>query len=64
MIMETKSFAMETPLIEAHRAAGARLAEFEGCALPESFSNFENEYRAAREAVALIRYQLARRRSP
>jgi folate-binding protein YgfZ len=52
--METKSFAMETPLIETHRAAGARLTEFEGCVLPESFSNFEKEYRAARETVALF----------
>ena len=54
MSMDTKSFAMETPLIEVHRAAGARLAEFEGCVLPESFSNFEKEYRAAREAVGLF----------
>jgi folate-binding protein YgfZ len=54
MIMETQSFAMETPLIEAHRAAGTRLVEFEGCVLPESFSNFEKEYRAARDAVALF----------
>ncbi len=54
MSMDTKSFAMETPLIEVHRAAGARLAEFEGCVLPGSFSNFEKEYRAAREAVGLF----------
>ncbi len=52
--METKSFAMETPLIEAHRATGARLADFEGCVLPESFSDFDKEYRAARETVALF----------
>lgn len=45
---------METPLLEAHRAVGARLAEFEGCLLPQSFSDFENEYRAARDAVALF----------
>lgn len=45
---------METPLIESHRAAGARLAEFEGCVLPENFSDFEREYRAAREAIALF----------
>jgi aminomethyltransferase len=54
MNMETKSFAMEIPLIEAHRAAGARLTEFEGCMLPESFSNFEKEYRAACETAALF----------
>lgn len=46
--------AIETPLIEEHRAAGARLAEFEGCVLPELFTNFEREYRAARESVALF----------
>jgi folate-binding protein YgfZ len=45
---------METPLIEAHRAAGARLAEYTGCVLPEEFSEFEKEYRAAQEAVALF----------
>jgi folate-binding protein YgfZ len=54
MNMETKSFAMETLLIEAHRAAGAQLAEWEGCLLPERFSDFEKEYRAARESVALF----------
>jgi folate-binding protein YgfZ len=45
---------VETPLIETHRAAGARLAEYEGCVLPESFSNLEGEYRAARESVAIF----------
>jgi folate-binding protein YgfZ len=45
---------MGTALIESHRAAGARLAEFDGCTLPELFSDFEKEYRAARESVALF----------
>ncbi len=45
---------METPLIETHRAAGARLAEYEGCVLPESFSDLEREYRAAKESVAIF----------
>jgi folate-binding protein YgfZ len=45
---------METPLLNEHRAAGARLGEFSECVLPEGFSGFENEYRAAREAVALL----------
>ena len=45
---------METPLIEEHRAAGARLAEVQGCVLPEQFSDFEKEYRAARESVAIF----------
>jgi folate-binding protein YgfZ len=45
---------METPLIESHRAVGARLVEFDGCVLPETFSDFEKEYHAAHEAVALF----------
>jgi folate-binding protein YgfZ len=45
---------VETPLIETHRAAGARLAEYEGCVLPESFSDLDHEFRAARESVALF----------
>jgi folate-binding protein YgfZ len=45
---------VETPLVETHRAVGARLAEYEGCVLPESFSDLEREYRAARESVALF----------
>jgi folate-binding protein YgfZ len=45
---------METPLINEHRAAGARLGEFAGCVLPEGFSDFQTEYRAARESVALF----------
>jgi glycine cleavage system T protein (aminomethyltransferase) len=45
---------METPLIELHRAAGIRLAETGGCALPESFSSLESEYAAAKQRVALF----------
>jgi folate-binding protein YgfZ len=45
---------VETPLIEQHRAAGATLAEFAGCLLPEKFSDEFEEYRAGREAVALF----------
>jgi folate-binding protein YgfZ len=45
---------MDTPLIEEHRAVGAQLAEFEGCVLPQSFSDLEREYRAAHESVALF----------
>ena len=45
---------METPLIEMHRAASAKLAEYEGCVLPESFSDVEREYRAAKESAALF----------
>ena len=45
---------MNTPLLDEHRAAGATLAEFDGCVLPEVFSKFDEEYRAARETVALF----------
>jgi tRNA-modifying protein YgfZ len=44
----------ETSLTELHRAAGARLAEFEGCQLPASFSTLEREYDAAKQSVALF----------
>jgi folate-binding protein YgfZ len=45
---------MGTSLKAEHLAAGARLAEFNGCLLPESFAGFESEYRTARETVALL----------
>ena len=45
---------METPLIELHQKAGAKLATYHGCVLPELFSTFEDEYRAARESVAIF----------
>jgi folate-binding protein YgfZ len=46
--------AIETPLIEAHRATGARIGEYSGVALPEAYSDLEREYRAARQSVALF----------
>jgi folate-binding protein YgfZ len=52
--METRTSIFETPLLPLHRTAGARIGEFTGCTLPEGFSDFETEYRAARETVALI----------
>jgi aminomethyltransferase len=45
---------IETPLIAEHSAASARLAEFDGVLLPESFASFDDEYRAARDTVALV----------
>jgi tRNA-modifying protein YgfZ len=45
---------METPLVEAHRTADADFAEYNGCTLPEKFSEFGTEYWAAKENVALI----------
>ena len=45
---------MDTPLLHEHRAAGATLASYHGCTLPESFTTFADEYRVAREAVAIF----------
>jgi folate-binding protein YgfZ len=45
---------METPLILPHRDAHARLGEFSGCVLPEGYSDFDREYHAAKQSVALF----------
>jgi aminomethyltransferase len=45
---------METPLAKLEIAEGAKLADFNGCALPEVFSDFAGEYRTARESVAIF----------
>jgi aminomethyltransferase len=52
--MDTPTTLMETPLIEQHRAAGATLAEFSGCILPDVYSDFGQEYRAAKNNAALF----------
>lgn len=51
---DTPKTIFETPLAEEHRKAGAQLSEYSGCMLPEIFSDFETEYRAAKETVALL----------
>jgi folate-binding protein YgfZ len=45
---------MDTPLLEEHKLAGATLASFHGRNLPDTFTTFAEEYRAAREAVAVF----------
>jgi folate-binding protein YgfZ len=45
---------MDTPLLDEHKMAGATLASFHGVTLPEQFTSFADEYRAAREAVAIF----------
>ena len=45
---------MDTPLLTEHLAEGAQVAEFAGSVLPESFSDFARECRAARESVAIF----------
>jgi folate-binding protein YgfZ len=45
---------MDTPLLDEHKIAGATIASFHGVTLPEQFTSFADEYRAAREAVAIF----------
>jgi len=45
---------LETPLVEAQRAAGAKFAEYFGVRLPAQFRDPLVEYAAARNGVALI----------
>jgi folate-binding protein YgfZ len=45
---------IETPLAATHRAAGARVGEWFGCALPDDFGDPREEQRFANETVALI----------
>jgi folate-binding protein YgfZ len=49
-----KSATLPTPLLEVHRAAGATIGEWFGCALPSDFGDWLAEYRFARETVALL----------
>lgn len=45
---------LPTPLLDAHRAAGATIGEWFGCALPSDFGDWRAEYRFACESVALL----------
>ncbi len=46
--------ATESPLREQQEKAGAKLALYFDCLLPESFTDLASEYRLARESVAVI----------
>jgi folate-binding protein YgfZ len=50
----TTKMAAETLLLALHKSAGASVATWFGCALPDTFGDWQAEYRAARENVALI----------
>ncbi|HEY1468944.1 MAG TPA: glycine cleavage T C-terminal barrel domain-containing protein [Candidatus Acidoferrum sp.] len=52
--MDSQSATIETPLAELHRAAGARMGSWFGCALPDEFGDWREEYRFAQESVALV----------
>ncbi|HVA94105.1 MAG TPA: glycine cleavage T C-terminal barrel domain-containing protein [Candidatus Dormibacteraeota bacterium] len=45
---------LETPLLDLHRSAGAKIGEYFGTVLPSRFGDFSTEYAAARDAVALV----------
>jgi folate-binding protein YgfZ len=45
---------MDTPLLHEHQAVGATLTSYHGCGLPDTFTTFADEYRAAREAAAIF----------
>jgi aminomethyltransferase len=50
----TTKAVIETPLLGLHKSAGATIGASFGCALPDDFGNWLEEYRAARETAALI----------
>ena len=52
--MELQAGVRETPLSETHRTSGAQMGVWFGCDLPDSFVDWQAEYRALRESVALI----------
>jgi folate-binding protein YgfZ len=52
--MDMPQARIETPLLREHLAAGAKVEEFAGCLLPLTFSDFDREYRAARDSVVLF----------
>jgi folate-binding protein YgfZ len=52
--LNSQSAAIVTPLAELHRAAGARMGTWFGCALPDEFGDWREEYRFARASVALV----------
>ncbi len=45
---------LESPLLDLHRSAGAEIGEYFGTLLPRQFNDFQFEYPAARDAVALV----------
>ena len=46
--------ALSTVFSEMHRRNGAKMGEWFGCELPDSFGNWEEEYRLLRENVGLV----------
>jgi folate-binding protein YgfZ len=49
-----KLSVIDTPLAHVHQRAGAKVSPWFGCALPEEFGDWRQEFRFAQESVALI----------
>src|SRR5262245_21152606 len=54
MNQATNDATVPTPLLDKHKASAAAPGVWFGCALPDDFGDWQAEYRAARDAVALI----------
>ena len=52
--MELPTDTRTTALSELHRRAGAHMGVWFGCDLPDNFGDWQAEYRALRESVALV----------
>jgi folate-binding protein YgfZ len=52
--LQPQTTVVATPLAELHRGAGARMGSWFGCALPDDFGQWREEYRFARESVAVV----------
>ncbi len=50
----TQPTAIETPLGQIHKSAGANIGVWFGCALPDDFGDWQREYAIAKQSVALI----------
>jgi folate-binding protein YgfZ len=52
--LDAATTTIATPLAELHRKNGAQIGTWFGCALPDDFGDWRNEYAFARESLALI----------
>ena len=52
--MELQAGTLETALSELHRKSGVELGVWFGCALPDSFGDWRQEYRRLHESVGLV----------
>jgi folate-binding protein YgfZ len=52
--LEPHTTVLATALADLHRGAGARMGRWFGCELPDDFGEWREEYRFARETVALL----------